>query len=150
MNVSELRKPNVPVTAPDQPLSAAARVLCSQHMGALVVIDPKEPKRRPIGILTDRDIVRGQLQRDADLYCLTVGDVMTREPLTLPADTELAEAIEDMNSRGVRRAPVVDASGELTGMVTLDDLLPALAGEFAALAELMAAHPAEKRSPPGA
>jgi len=147
MNVSELRKPEVPVTSPDEPLSAAARVLCSQHLGALVVVDPSSPKRRPIGMLTDRDIVRGQLQRDADLYCLTVGDVMSREPLTLPGDCELAEAIEDMNSRGVRRAPVVDASGQLTGIVTLDDLLPALAGELAALAELMAAHPAERRSP---
>jgi len=146
MNVGELRKPDVPVTSQDQPLSGAARLLCSHHVGALVVVDPADPKRHPIGIVTDRDIVRGQLQRNADLYCLTVADVMTGEPLSLPADTELAEAIEDMSSRAVRRAPVVDASGALIGIVTLDDLLPALAQELAGLAALMATHPAEKRT----
>ena len=146
MNVADLYRPDVQVVAPMDALSAAARNLCEQHVGALIVVDPKDAGRRPIGILTDRDIVRGQLERNADLYCLTVGDVMTADPLLLPASLGLAEAIEDLNSRSVRRAPVVDASGALVGIVTLDELLPALSRELAELAELMAAHRAERRT----
>jgi len=153
MNVGDLYRPDVQVVAPDEPLSAAARLLCEQHVGALVVVDPRNPRRHPLGILTDRDIVRGQLERRADLYCLTVGDVMSTDPLLLPSSSGLAEAIEDLNSRSVRRAPVVDASGSLLGIITLDELLPALARELAGLADLMATHPAEQRAqrgqPPG-
>jgi CBS domain-containing protein len=145
MNVADLYRPDVPVVTPGEPLSTAAAMLCEQHIGALVVIDPNDSGRHPIGLLTDRDIVRGQLERNADLYCLTVGDVMSQQPLLLPASLGLAEAVEDLNSRSVRRAPVVDASGALIGIVTLDELLPALARELAELAELMATHPAERR-----
>jgi CBS domain-containing protein len=88
-------------------------------------------------MLTDRDILRGQIAKGADLHCLTVGDVMSRDPLSLPLATSLEEAIESMNARAVRRAPVVDANGSLVGIVTLDNLLPAVARELQSLAELI-------------
>jgi CBS domain-containing protein len=121
----------------DEPLSAAARALCREHVGALVVLDRGDPLQRPVGILTDRDVVRGQLDRDADLYCLTVGDVMTSDPLVLLSSMEVTEAIEALATRAVRRAPVVDPTHGLAGIVTLDDLLPALAQELHTLARLL-------------
>ena len=69
----------------------------------------------------------------------TVGEIMTPDPLVLRTDLGLTEAIGALNARGVRRAPVVDASGALLGMVTLDDLLPAVASELMTLASLMGA-----------
>jgi predicted transcriptional regulator len=88
-------------------------------------------------MLTDRDIVRGQLRLSADLHCLKVGDVMTANPLVIEENTDLAEAITALNTRKVRRAPVVDDNGRLTGIVTLDDLLPAVASELGSLAALI-------------
>ncbi len=137
MIIGQLRTPEVIVTYPDQPLADAARMLRDGHIGALVVLDMHDPQRQPRGFLTDRDIVRGQLLKGADLYCLTVGDVMTRNPLVLPLDMSLSEGIEALRSRGVRRAPVVDGNGSLAGIVTLDDLLPALARNLQELAKLM-------------
>jgi CBS domain-containing protein len=112
-------------------------MMCEQHVGALVVTDRDDPGQHPVGILTDRDIVRGQLRLGADLYCLTVNDVMTSDPLVLPADMEVTEAIEALAARAVRRAPVVGPAGTPPGMVTLDDLLPALAHELETLAALV-------------
>src|SRR5579883_3108361 len=65
--------------------------------------------------------------------CLAVGDAMTSDPLVLPVHLEVTEAISALNAHAVRRAPVLDAAGTLAGMVTLDDLLPAVAREWTLL-----------------
>ncbi|HUN72873.1 MAG TPA: CBS domain-containing protein [Steroidobacteraceae bacterium] len=145
MRIQDLRTPRARTTHREDPLAEAARVMCDEHIGALVVVDRNDTRQRPIGILTDRDIVSGQLRCCADLYCLTVGDVMSLDPLVLPLHLELTEAIEALNVRAVRRAPLIDASGALVGIVTLDDLLPAVAQELSTLAALMGAQARDKR-----
>jgi len=137
MRVEDVFSRDVRLVGPNQALVEAARDMLAFHVGALVVVDPRDNRRRPVGILTDRDIVRGQLNLGADLFCLTVGDVMTPEPLTLTADIDIITAIEALNAKAVRRAPVVDRSGAVIGIVTLDDLLPELAEELRSLASLM-------------
>jgi acetoin utilization protein AcuB len=67
----------------------------------------------------------------------TVGDVMTPDPISVSEAAEVAEAVESLSERGVRRAPVIDETGHLVGIVTLDDLLPAVAEELGALAKLI-------------
>ena len=99
--------------------------MCNEHVGSLVVVAREDPLRNPIGILTDRDIVRGQLRRAADL----------------------TEAIEALHAHTVRRAPVLDGFGALAGMVTLDDLLPAVTQELGALAGLMGSQAGHERAP---
>lgn len=116
------------------------------HVGSLIVVDGGGKGGRPIGILTDRDIVRGQLRLGADLFCLAVGDVMTADPLTIPATTGLTEAIVAMRARVVRRAPVVDGFGNLLGIITLDDLLPAVARELEELAVLIGSQARHERA----
>jgi len=112
-------------------------MMLDKHIGSLVVVAPGGTGRKPVGVLTDRDIVRGQLRLSADLFCLTVGDVMTPDPLTLEVDAGVTEAIEALNARSVRRAPVVDGTGDLLGIVTLDDLLPTVARELEELSTLL-------------
>jgi CBS domain-containing protein len=137
MNIGDIRTTRVIVTHPDQPLAQAAILMRENKVGSLVVLDPHDLERRPVGMLTDRDVVRGQVFKGADLYCLTVGDVMSTNPLCLGVETSLAEGIGAMNARAVRRAPVTDRNGTLVGIVTLDDLLPAVASELHELAKLM-------------
>jgi CBS domain-containing protein len=121
----------------EDPLPAAAREMRRRHIGALVVVEDREKAVRPIGILTDRDIVCGQLMKGADLFCLTVGDVMTADPTTVDEADDLAEAIKRLGAAGVRRAPVVNGDGDLVGVLSLDDLLPAVAHELGSLAALI-------------
>lgn len=139
VKIRDLYSPQPQTVYRDEPLADAARLLCDRHVGALVVVKRGDPLRRPVGVLTDRDIVRGEFRRGVDLYLLTVGEAMTPDPLVLRTDLGLTEAIDALNARCVRRAPVVDASGALLGMVTLDDLLPAVARELMLLAGLMGA-----------
>jgi CBS domain-containing protein len=146
MRIQDVYRPHARTATRDEPLAEAARMMCSEHIGALVVVDRADPQRRPIGIVTDRDIVRGQLRRAADLYCLTVGDVMTPDPLVLPAYLEVTEAIDALNARAVRRAPVLDPDGSLAGIVSLDDLLPAVAQELTDLATLMGSQAHRERA----
>jgi CBS domain-containing protein len=109
----------------------------NRHIGAVVVVESRGELTRPVGIVTDRDVVNGQIDRGADLFCLTVGDVMTKDPLTLLEGSGVAEGIERLSTRGVRRAPVVNEAGDLVGIVTFDDLLPVVAEELTALARLV-------------
>lgn len=146
MRVRDLYSPGVLTARPDQALAEAAHTMLDNHVGSLIVVDQRATGRRPIGILTDRDIVRGQLRLSADLFCLTVGDVMTPDPLTLTLDVSTTEAIEAMHARAVRRVPVVDGSGNLLGIVTLDDLVPAVSRELDELATLIGSQARHERA----
>lgn len=136
MNVGEVCSRIVVLAKANEPLAAAAREMLKHDVGALVVVDPHS-HLRVVGIVTDRDAVCGQLARGADLFCLTVGDVMTPNPLTVPESMDVSAVIEAMNARGVRRAPVLSEDGAILGIVTLDDLLPVLAEELSSLARLI-------------
>jgi len=130
MKLSQICSHEVQVIEPQEPLVEAARRMLQHQIGALVVVQKHQAGARPIGIITDRDIVCGQYLKKADIHLLIVSDVMTSEPGMLYEDSELAEAIETLRTWGVRRAPVVNDAGELRGIVTLDDLLPAVATEL--------------------
>lgn len=137
MRIRDLYSPGAQVARPDQPLAEAARAMLASHVGSVIVVNGGAAGRKPVGILTDRDIVRGQLRLSADLFCLTVGDVMTRDPVTVTINAGVTEVIDTLRARGVRRAPVVDGAGNLLGIVTLDDLMPAVARELGDLATLI-------------
>jgi len=145
MKITELCSSPVFVAYPDQALSLAVAEMRRHDVGALVVVAGGDPRRCPLGILTDRDVLCGQVRQAADLHCLTVGDVMTRDPLCLDAEAQLAGAIAAMASRAVRRAPVIDRADGLVGIVTLDDLLPAIAQQLKELAATAAPEPRRHR-----
>lgn len=137
MQAGELCSREVYIVRANEPLVDAAREMRKRHVGAVVVVEPRAGAAVPVGIVTDRDIVVGQLAHNADLFCLTVGDVMTREPMTVPEAEGLSESIRRLSARGVRRAPVVAASGDLVGILSFDDVLPAVAEELSSLAKLI-------------
>lgn len=119
-------------------LREAACLMRDHHVGALIVIDDLQGVTRPIGIVTDRDIVvavvaAGGVRPES----LTVRDVMSQELATVDENDGVFEAIEAMQDRGVRRLPVVTADGRLVGIVTLDDVMRMLANELGGLAAAM-------------
>ncbi len=137
MNIGEVCTRRVFLIRADQPLAEAAQEMQRRHVGALVVTEEREAVVRPVGMLTDRDIVCGQFAHQADLYCLTVADVMSAPVISVAELQSLDEVIALLRTRSIRRAPVVNGRGELVGIVTLDDLLPAVAGELSTLAQLI-------------
>jgi CBS domain-containing protein len=115
----------------------AAQLMREYHVGALVVAEDSGDKVVPVGILTDRDIAVGIVAKGLDAETLSVGEVMTPEPLAVRESAGVSETIELMRSRGVRRLPVVDANGTLIGIVTADDFIDLLAEELNALARMI-------------
>ena len=137
MRIGDLCSRDVHHVTAEAPLLDAVRDMHRHHVGAVIVVDRAGASARPIGIVTDRDVMRAEITQRADVFTLNVGDVMSVDLLTLSESSELADGIERMRRRGVRRAPVLDPAGVMLGVVTLDDLLPAVAGQLDALARLL-------------
>jgi CBS domain-containing protein len=125
------------VTAhPDETVAEAAKRMRDRHVGDLLVADTQA---RPMGILTDRDIVVSAVAQSPDkLESLLVSDVMSRDLVTARADETLDDALNAMRTRGVRRLPVVSADGRLEGIVAFDDILEAMSEELGELVGLVA------------
>lgn len=119
------------------PISDVARLMRDQHVGAVIVTDGNQQALHAIGMITDRDIVRAQFERTADLSSLSAGEVMTRNPLVIGEQDSVDGAIAHLRARGVRRAPVVAFDGTLIGLISADDLLPHVARKLVALAEIV-------------
>ncbi|HEU4624127.1 MAG TPA: CBS domain-containing protein [Steroidobacteraceae bacterium] len=120
--IGKLCQRNVICIVPTESIVAAAERMRTAHVGSLVVID-SESTRKAIGMLTDRDIVVSVVARNADPNALTVGDVMSRHPLMVTENSSLDAALTFMQDAGVRRLIVTGASGEVVGMLAVDDIL---------------------------
>lgn len=137
MKVGEICSRNVLAMSATEPLANCAREMKSRNVGAVVIVEGVQGYSKPVGIVTDRDMIRGQFERCADLFCLNASDVMSSDLLLVKEDTDVADALALMSRRAVRRAPVVSTGGELVGIVTFDDLLPVIAAQIAAIAALI-------------
>ena len=132
MNVGALCKKN-PVTVREfDELTAAAKLMREQHVGYLVVVEPSaaDGSYRPIGVLTDRDIVVGVVAREVDPRTLRVGDLMSRRPVVADESGSVESALNHMRRIGVRRLPIVGRTGQLVGVLSLDDVLDTLTAEM--------------------
>lgn len=106
----------------------AARMMREEHVGFLIVYEQGDDLRKPIGVLTDRDVVIEVVAKEVDPHAVTVKDAMTRQPLIANEDDELGEALQAMRMAGIRRVPVVDGRGGLTGVFALDDGIDLVTG----------------------
>lgn len=115
----------------------AAQRMRAHHVGDLVVVEEINGRRSPVGIVTDRDLVVEVLAEGVKLDEVVVGDVMSHELATANEDDDLFDTVKRMRAKGIRRLPVVDRTGALAGIVTVDDLLDLLAEQVSDLARIV-------------
>jgi CBS domain-containing protein len=96
----------------------AARIMASEDTGVVPVVDG----RKVIGVVTDRDIVVRLVAEGKDTADARVNGYMSRSVKTVKEDTPVAEVLRVMSSAQVRRVPVVNASDELVGIVSMRDI----------------------------
>ena len=113
----------------------AARVMRSKNVGAVVVANA----RRPVGMLTDRDIAIEVVAKGMDPATARVGDVMHKTPITIREDLGILDAAKAFAKTGVRRLPVVTKSGVLVGLIAVDDLIMLLGNEMGHMAAALSA-----------
>lgn len=112
---------------------AACRML-DHNVGTLVVVDAD---RKPIGLLTDRDIVLRCVAQNRWAAYTSVDEVMTTALRTVPESLSIEDALHVMRSAGVRRLIVTAEDGRLTGILSLDDILERLAEDTVGIGELL-------------
>jgi CBS domain-containing protein len=129
MNALELCQRKVVTVRRHEELATAAWMMRERNVGCLVVVEPAGVLggERPVGMLTDRDIVTNVIVRQADPREASVEDAMTRQPVTVAATTSIEDALQRMRDGHVRRVPVVDERGRLAGILALDDIFEYLA-----------------------
>lgn len=118
-------------------LVQAAQLMRQRHVGCLVVVDETGAGRLVVGMLTDRDIVTAVVANELDPTQLAVGDVMSRELISVLEDDSIKDMLVTMRRKGIRRLPVVKAHGVLVGLVTLDDVLALMAEQLREMAAVI-------------
>ena len=88
--------------------------------------------------MTDRDLVMKVIAGKLPPEDTKVSDVMALEPRTARDTDGLLEATEKMENSGIRRLPIVDAAGNLKGIVSIDDLYELLTTELGNLSRISA------------
>jgi len=136
MSIAEFCETELAVVERSSSLAEAARKMRELHLGDVVVCDTIGEQAKPVGLLTDRDIVVGVVALDLNIDSLTVEDVMTPTLVTLHEDASVHEAVHLLETYGLRRVAVVDTDGALIGLVSSSTLLEYIGQELACLSKL--------------
>ena len=137
MSVSAVCNHNVATIERGAGIVEAAARMRAEHVGDLVVVEQRGQRRVPVGIVTDRDIVIAVVAKRVSPNDITIGEVMSTELLTVNQDNGIEHALREMRRAGVRRAPVVDSSGELVGVLSIDDVVDHLAVQLGHIADII-------------
>ena len=122
--VTSVMTANPACASAETPLREVARLMIENDCGEIPVVDTKG---MPVGVVTDRDITVRIVAEGRDIMSATASDAMSAPVKTVREDSSLMDATALMESSKIRRVPVVDASGKLTGIVSVADI--ALAGK---------------------
>ena len=136
MALSDVYKREVVRIAPETTARQAAILMRDKHVGTLIVVATQQGVERPVGILTDRDLVTKALTAREDPGHIDVRSIMSADPATAREGDDVLETIRLMEHAKVRRLPIVSANGHLVGVVSSDDLYRLLAEELNSLAHI--------------
>jgi len=136
MPIGELCSREVVFATRKTSITEAAQLMRQYHVGDLVVVDLVDDKRVPVGVVTDRDIVIEIVGESLQVDDFTIGDIMSRQLISVPEKEGVIETIRLMRAHGIRRIPVVDDEGGLAGIISADDMLDLLAEELTELAKV--------------
>lgn len=137
MSISEFCVHNVVCASRDTTALEAAGLMRHHHVGDVIVVDEVDGGKKPVGIVTDRDLVVEVMAGGVDPREVKLGELVLRSPVTIDKNASYAETVRLMAVNGVRRIPVVGEGGVLVGIITADDMLRQLTSPLAALSDLV-------------
>lgn len=132
MTVADIATVGVVTASPDTTAEVLVELMADRDVGSVVVVR----NDRPVGVVTDRDLLLDVFAESADPTAVTAGDVMSVPPVTVDTGEDVAAASTLMRRHEVRRLPVVDEDAEVTGIVTFDDVLRLVGAEVDNLASV--------------
>ncbi|WP_255196161.1 CBS domain-containing protein [Halorarius litoreus] len=123
--VEDLVQTDVVTAERDTPVATLVAAMEQKDVGSVVIVDDDWP----IGIVTDRSIALS-LVTEPNIVGRTADDLVTRGLVTGTTGMDVFDTLRRMERERVRRLPLLDEEGQLSGIVTLDDLLVLLCGEL--------------------
>jgi CBS domain-containing protein len=121
VTVASIMTREVKTAKESQTVKAAARIMTEKDIGSLVIVKGTEPDR-PVGIITERDLVRVVGTTDTSTLQMPVRDIMSKPVVTIEASSSIKDAIQSMELNNFRRLPVVDREKKMVGIVTDKDI----------------------------
>jgi CBS domain-containing protein len=137
MALSTIGTRRVVTVDPSTPVSQVACMMNDRVLGSIVVAKGD----KPVGIITDRDLVIRVLCKGANPNELKAEHVMSSPVTSIADDSEALAAASAMREAQVRRLPIVDREGRLAGIITLDDLIFHMSRTQSEMAEAIASFP---------
>jgi CBS domain-containing protein len=125
MKVRDFMTANPVTCSPDDSLAIAAMHMWNSDCGLLPVVEAGQIR----GVITERDICMGLLLKGEPLSAVTVAQVLSGNVITCSPDDNVADALEIMGDRGVRRLLVVE-DGQLKGLLSIDDVVTSARAEM--------------------
>ena len=121
MRVRDLMTVNVESCFPGTDLGAAAMIMWRNDCGIVPVVSPATNQVE--GVITDRDICMALATSGRRASERTVSEIMGRQVMTANGEDDVHAALSVMERERVRRLPVVDTSGVLSGVLSINDLI---------------------------
>ena len=121
MLIRDIMSQNPEVCTPDTELYYVARKMEERDVGIIPVVESTD-SMKPIGVITDRDIVLRVIAKRQDPQSLSARDCMSTDLLCMTPETQLEQALNEMENRQIRRLLVIDDAGRLCGMVAQADI----------------------------
>ncbi|HEY9108902.1 MAG TPA: CBS domain-containing protein [Roseateles sp.] len=146
MRIGDICTRSIVTCRRDTRVAELARIMRDQRVGAVIVVDPKDGESpRPVGVVTDRDLVVRVMAKGVDPETVAAGDLLERA-LGQANETEpLREAVRRMRDLGVRRLAVVDDQSGLVGVIATDDVIKVLADVLLDVSEVASRQNGHKR-----
>lgn len=119
MDVTSVMTPNPACCTIDTPLQQVAQLMVDNDCGEIPVVDAS---RRPVGVVTDRDIAVRIVAQGRDIASATARDCMSTPVVSVDVKASLTDALDVMESKQIRRIPVIDQNGMLVGIVAQADV----------------------------
>jgi CBS domain-containing protein len=120
MNVQAVMTRNVKFAGINATLADAARVMAQNNVGIVPIVDPE---KKVLGMITDRDICLAMATATRLASQISVEKIMSRRVFSCGPDENLDSALRTMQSKKVRRLPVLDGDGRLQGILSMDDVV---------------------------
>lgn len=120
MKVREVMTPDPKAIWLTESLADAAQLMWENDCGVLPII---KDGRKVVGLITDRDICMAAAIRQANPAGISVEEVMTGQVYSVNSEDDVAEALQAMQQHRIRRLPVVNAEGELEGILSMNDIV---------------------------
>lgn len=134
IQVEEVAQEDVVAAERDTPIATVVAKMAAEDVGCVVVVE----NDKPVGVITDRNIALA-LESTPDIASKQAGDLISGDLVTATTGMSIFNALQQLNDEAVRRLPIVDDSGNLEGIITLDDVLVLLGSELNKAGEVIQA-----------